>query len=75
MVFVGAAPAPRGGHFTLGSARSVDIDIAQAHYVTDYWFAPVSPWPWDSFYDEDFRSTVNKNSWHLHTYCGGADKE
>jgi hypothetical protein len=46
--------------------------VPEAHYVTYFWVAGHSGWPFYSWYYKDITSSVNSvPSPHMHTYCGG----
>lgn len=73
--FVCSASGTSRYEFTLGG-NSGDIEIDQAHYYHHWWEAAVSPWPWDTFYDEDLWAFVNEPfDQHRHTWCGGVAEE
>jgi len=44
--YVCSAEGTSNGHSNLGGAKSVNIDIQQAHWASDWWIAPTNPWPW-----------------------------
>jgi len=74
--FVCSASGTSHYEWELGSSSTGDLQIDQAHYVDHWWQAGVSPWPWDTFYDEDLWAFVNEPfAQHRHTWCGGVAEE
>lgn len=74
--FVCSAAGTTRYEWSLGDESSGLVDVHEANYFYHWWIGDPSPWPWDSWYDEDLWAfTAEPFDPHLHTWCGGVERE